>query len=73
MDENAEVGRMRTESQALQQIDTRIAIVRDNLRELIDRASDYWGPADDELTAQRIAEQEAELERLKNRRALLIR
>lgn len=56
---------MSAESEALQQIDARIAIVRDNLRELIDRASGYSGAADDELTAQRIAEQEAELERLK--------
>jgi hypothetical protein len=62
---------MSAESEALQQIDARIAVVRDNLRELIDRASGYSGAADDELTAQRIAEQEAELERLKNRRALL--
>lgn len=59
------------DSEALLQIDARIAIVRDNLRELIDRASGYSGAAGEELTAQRIAEQEAELERLKNRRALL--
>ena len=64
---------MSAESEALQQIDARIAIVRDNLRELIDRASGYSGAADDELTAQRIAELEAELERLKNRRTLLAR
>ena len=64
---------MSAETEALQQIDARIAIVRDNLRELIDRASGYSGAADDELTAQRIAEQEAELERLKNRRTLLAR
>ena len=57
--------------EALQEVDGRIAVARDNLRELIDRASGYSGAADDELTAQRIAEQEAELERLKNRRALL--
>jgi hypothetical protein len=64
---------MSTESEALQRIDARIAIVRDNLRELIDRASGYSGAADDELTAQRITEQEAELERLKNQRTLLAR
>jgi precorrin-2 methylase len=62
---------MSAESEALQQIDARIAMVRDNLRELIDRASGTSGAADEELTAQRIAEQEAELERLKDRRALL--
>jgi hypothetical protein len=64
---------MSAKSEALQQIDARIAIVRDNVRELIDRASGYSGAADDELTAQRIAEQETELERLKNRRTLLAR
>jgi precorrin-2 methylase len=62
---------MSAESEALQEIDARIAMVRDNLRELVDRASGYSGAADDELTAQRIADQEAELERLKNRRASL--
>jgi len=64
---------MSAEIEAIQQIDARIAIARDNLRELIDRASGYSGAADDELTAQRIAEQEAELERLKKRRTLLAR
>jgi precorrin-2 methylase len=62
---------MSAESEALQEIDARIAMVRDNLRELVDRASGYSGAADDELTAQRIADQEAELERLKSRRTLL--
>jgi hypothetical protein len=64
---------MSAKSEALQQIDARIAIVRDNLRELTDRASGYSGAADDELTAQRIAGQEAQLERLMNRRTLLAR
>ena len=64
---------MNAESEALQEIDARIAIVRENLRELVDRSSGYSGAADDELTARRIAEQEAELERLKDRRALLAR
>jgi uncharacterized small protein (DUF1192 family) len=56
---------MSAESETLQEIDARIALVRDNLRELIDRASGYSGAADDELTARRIAELETELERLK--------
>ncbi len=62
---------MSADSEAIEEIDGRIRAVRDNLRELIDRASGYSGAADDELSAQRIAEQEAELERLKNRRTLL--
>jgi len=64
---------MSAKSEALQQIDAHIALVRDNLRELVDRAAGYSGAAEDELTAQRIAEQEAELERLKNRRTVLSR
>lgn len=62
---------MSAESEVLEQIDARIRIVRDNLRELIDHASAYSGVADDELTAQRIVEQEAELQRLKTRRTVL--
>ena len=64
---------MTAQSEALELIDTRIAIVRGNLRDLVDRASGYSGVADDELTAQRIVEQEAELERLKRQRSLLAR
>jgi hypothetical protein len=49
-------------------IDERIAIVKENLRELVEQSASYSGAADEELMSQRIAEQEAELEMLKNRR-----
>jgi len=49
-------------------IDERIAILRDNLRELIEQSASYSGAADEDLVAQRIADHEAELELLKKRR-----
>jgi hypothetical protein len=49
-------------------IDERIAILRENLRELVEQSSSYSGAADDDLMSRRIAEQEAELELLTKRR-----
>jgi hypothetical protein len=54
------------------EIDARIAIVKDNLRELVEQSASYSGAADDELMSQRIAEQEAELELLTKRRDELL-
>jgi hypothetical protein len=45
-------------------IDDQIAVARENLRELIERAAAHSGAADDDLVAQRIAGQEARLELL---------
>jgi hypothetical protein len=50
------------------EIDARIADIRENLRELVEQAAAYSGAADDELVSQRIADQEAELERLTKQR-----
>lgn len=50
------------------EIDERIAIVRENLRELIEQATADSASGDEELISQRIAEQEAQLERLLSRR-----
>jgi hypothetical protein len=58
---------------SLEEIDDRIAIVRDNLRQLSEQAAAQSGAADDERAAQRIAEQEAELTRLKEQREKLTR
>jgi hypothetical protein len=49
-------------------IDNRIAVARENLRGLIEQATAYSGAADDNLVAQRIADQEARLELLTKRR-----
>jgi cell division protein FtsB len=50
------------------EIDSRIAVIRENLRELIEQATAFSGAADEERTSDRIAEQEEELERLTKRR-----
>ncbi len=52
----------------LAEIDERIDIVRDNLRELIEQAAGYSGAANEELMSQRIAEQEEQLDHLMKRR-----
>jgi hypothetical protein len=49
-------------------IDERIAILRENLRELVEQSASYSGTADDDLVSQRIAEQETELDLLTKRR-----
>jgi len=43
------------------EIDRRIAILRANLRDLVEQAASYSGASDDERMSQRIAEQEAKL------------
>jgi hypothetical protein len=49
-------------------IDDQIAVARENLRELIEQATAYSGAADDDLVAQRIADQEARIELMTTRR-----
>jgi predicted RNA-binding protein len=57
--------------EALVEFDQRIAIVRDNLRELVEQAAAYSGAADEARNADRIADQEAKLAALlKEREAL---
>jgi len=53
------------------EIDSRIAAIRENLRELIEQATAFSGAADEERTSDRIAEQEEELERLTKQRDVL--
>jgi hypothetical protein len=52
-------------------LDARIAALRENLRELVEQAAAYSGAGDEQLTSQRIADQEAELELLTRRREQL--
>ena len=55
----------------LQELDERIAIIRDNLRELTEQAAAFSGGGDEDLAAERIAKQEAALKDLiKEREAL---
>ena len=51
-------------SPSLAEIDERIRIVRDNIRQLIEQAAATSGAEDEERNADRIARQNDELERL---------
>ena len=55
-------------SLSLKDIDERIAVVRENIRELIEQAAAFSGAEDEERNADRIAQQQAELERLLRQR-----
>ena len=52
----------------LQEIDRRIQIVKDNLRQLTEQAAAYSGAADEERNADRIADQQAKLDALMQER-----
>jgi len=59
-------------SLSLPEIERRMAIVRDNIRQLIEQAAANSGAGDESRNADRIAQQQEELERLiKQRDALL--
>jgi hypothetical protein len=59
-------------SLSLPELEDRIAIVRDNIRQLVEQAAASSGAEDEDRNADRIAQQTEELERLiKQRDALL--
>jgi hypothetical protein len=49
---------------SLTELDDRIAVLRDNLRQLVEQAAGASGSQNEERTADRIAQQEAELSKL---------
>jgi hypothetical protein len=53
------------------EIDKRIAIIRDNIRQLIEEAAAFTGAADENRIADRIADQEARLAALLEEREAL--
>lgn len=57
--------------EALADLDQRIAILRDNLRELVEQAAAYSGAADESRVADRIADQQARLDALLKERESL--
>ena len=57
---------------ALNELETRIQIVEDNLRQLMEQAAVYSGAADEERNADRIAEQQAKLDALLKERDELL-
>jgi hypothetical protein len=52
-------------------LDDRIAILRDNIRQLTEQAAAFSGAADEARTADRIAQQTEELEKLIKQRDAL--
>ena len=58
---------------SLKELDDRIAITRDNIRQLIEQAAAFSGAKDEELSTDRIAQQNEELERLLKQREVLLR
>jgi hypothetical protein len=58
-------------SLSLDEIEDRIRILRDNIRQLIEQAAGSSGAEDEERNADRIAQQNDELERLIRRRDVL--
>jgi hypothetical protein len=55
-------------SLSLPELDDRIAILRDNIRQLTEQAAASAGAANEERTADRIAQQEEELDALEKER-----
>jgi uncharacterized small protein (DUF1192 family) len=55
-------------SLSLAELDDRIAILRDNIRQLIEQAAGASGEQSEARIADRISQQNAELERLTNER-----
>jgi len=58
-------------SLSLQELDKRIAVVRDNIRQLIEQAAAFSGAEDEERAANRLAQQNEELDRLLKQREAL--
>jgi hypothetical protein len=58
---------------SLPDLDDRIAIARDNIRQLTEQAAALSGAADEERAANRIAEQQDELDRLVKQREALVK
>ena len=59
-------------SLSLDELDARIAILRDNIRQLIEQAAAFSGAGDEDRAADRIAQQNEELERLVKQREALV-
>ena len=59
------------DKELLAELNQRIEIIRDNLRQLVEQAAGYSGAEDEERNADRIAEQQAELDALLAKRDAL--
>ena len=63
---------MPPQSLNLAEIDERLAVVRDNLRQLVEQAAAFSGAGDEERMSDRIAEQQAEVDQLTQQRDALL-
>jgi hypothetical protein len=70
---NAEAPMPKDTSISLPDLDDRIAIIRDNIRQLTEQAAASSGAADEERNADRIADQQAELDKLVKQRDALVK
>jgi len=57
---------------SLSELEERIAIIRDNIRQLIEQAAALSGAGDEDRNADRIAQPNEELERLTKQRDALL-
>jgi uncharacterized small protein (DUF1192 family) len=57
----------------LGELDRRIAILRDNIRQLVEQAAAFSGDRDESRNADRIAQQSEELDRLVKQRDALMK
>jgi uncharacterized small protein (DUF1192 family) len=62
---------MSNSSLSVAELDERIRIVRENIRQLVEQATAYSGAEDEDRNADRIAQQSAELDRLTEQRDAL--
>ena len=60
------------DNETLGELENRIALIRENLNELVEQATAYSGAADEERTADRIADLQAKLEELLKKRDTLL-
>jgi hypothetical protein len=60
-------------SLSLSELNDRIAILRDNLRQLVEQAAGSSGAQDEERTSARIAQQQEQLDRLVEARDALLK
>jgi hypothetical protein len=58
---------------SLSEIENRMAIVRENIRQLMEQATGYSGAEDEERNADRLAQQSDELDRLTKQRDALLK
>ena len=60
------------DNETLGELEIRITLIRENLSELVEQATAYSGAADEERTADRIADLQAKLEELLKKRDTLL-